>query len=546
MKYPLRSALRVLGWMKRFVDNCRLPANERKRGYLTSAEISQQMESLIRVNQDRSVELKNYTDHQKRLNLTPRENGILECRGRIQGDFPVYLHPECVLAGKVIEYAHLRTLHGGVGLTMTEIRMKYWIPRLRQLVRSYVRKCKWCRRFNAKAFHAPVPGLLPTDRSEGDTAFRVIGVDYAGPFKYKHGKREKKAYLLINACSLSRAIHLELLDDMTTEGFIRSLKKFIARRGRPKKIYSDNARSFQSAAKWLKNVMTSEKLQGYLAEEEIEWKHNLSRAPWWGGQFERLIRVVKQSLYKTVGNACLRREELEEVILDLEIHLNNRPLSYVDDDVELPIITPNALMFGIAPERSLEDDVKSFTDSDLRKRAKYVRRCKESLWQRWRNEYVRGLREQHNMNTGTRTIQVAVGDVVTILNENKEKNRAKWNLGIVDQVYPGPDGVVRSVRLRAGKSFLNRPVQKLYPLERSVAQCRGEFENTDTIPTINTEISTPTTEAESDDQPPNVVSAEAPLSPSSEFQRISSDHSTGRSKRTPAVKASRNMKKSRQ
>ena len=348
--------------------------------------------------------------------------------------------------------------------------MNYWIPRLRQLVRSHVKRCKWCRRFHAKAFKVPVPGLLPTDRSEGDTAFRVIGVDYAGPLYYKKGKQQKKVYLLINACSLSRAIHLELLDDQTTDGFIRSFKKFVARRGLPKKVYSDNARTFQSAAKWLKNIITSEQLQGYLTEEQIEWHINLSRAPWWGGQFERLIRVVKQSLYKTVGRACLTRDELEEVVLDLEIHLNNRPLSYVEDDIELPIITPNALMFGNAPKHSVEDDVSSFSDRDLRKRAKYVKRCKEALWKRWKNEYVRGLREQHNMGTGTRSCQVAVGDVVTIFNEDGEKNRAAWKLGIVDEVFPGQDGVVRSVRLRAGKSYLSRPVQKLYPLEMSVSR----------------------------------------------------------------------------
>ena len=127
-------------------------------------------------------------------------------------------------------------------------------------------------------------------------------------------------------------------------------------------------------------------------------------------------------------------------------------------------------MFGIPPKHSLEDDETSFSDKDLRKRAKYLKRCKESLWKRWRNEYVRSLREQHNMSNGTRTNQVSVGDVVTILSEDKEKNRAKWKLGIVHEIFPGRDGVVRSVRLRAGKTFLNRPVQKLFPLEMKATQ----------------------------------------------------------------------------
>ena len=554
-KHSLRMTLRVLGWIRRFVSNCQLSAKgkERKCGYLSSNEITSQMHELIRASQNRSKELRNFTDHQNRLNLALDDSNILVCRGRLQGDSPIYLHPDTLLAEKLIQHAHLRTLHGGVGLTMTEIRMTYWIPRLRQLVRSHVRKCKWCRRFHAKPLSVPVPGFLPTDRSEGDTAFRVIGVDYAGPFVYKAGKKEKKAYLLINACSLSRAIHLELLDDMTTDGFICSFKKFVARRGRPKTIYSDNAKTFQSAARWLKNIVTSEQLQGYLSESQMEWKMNLSRAPWWGGQFERLIRIVKQSLYKTIGRACLQRNELEEVILDLEINLNNRPLSYVEDDIELPIITPNALMFGITPKHSLEDDVMSFSDRDLRKRAKYVQRCKEALWKRWRNEYVRGLREQHNMGAGTRKTQLAVGDVVTILSEKKEKNRSQWKLGIVDQLFPGRDGVVRSVRLRAGKSYLDRPVQKLYPLEMSISRAVEDTSETpkntpitvkDTSVTVeDTTVTAEDTSVTAEDTPVTSEDTSVTVEDASKTSDELSAVNSGRSKRAAAAKARQSLKK---
>ena len=106
------------------------------------------------------------------------------------------------------------------------------------------------------------------------------------------------------------------------EEFIKCLKKFVVKRGRPTRIYSDNAKTFKAAAKWLFQVMRSEKLHGYLPEEQIDWRFNLSRAPWWGGQFKRLIGVVKQSLHKCVGKANVNWSELE-VLLDVETNLNN-------------------------------------------------------------------------------------------------------------------------------------------------------------------------------------------------------------------------------
>ena len=128
--------------------------------------------------------------------------------------------------------------------------------------------------------------------------------------------------------------------------------------------------------------MKDEKLQNYLAHQNIQWQFNLSRAPWWGGQFERLVGVVKQALYKSVGRAKLTWSEFEEVMLDVEIALNNRPLSYIEDDVQLPVLTPSALMFG-QPNLLPEKDTDSLGNVDLRKRARYLRRCKDALWSRW-------------------------------------------------------------------------------------------------------------------------------------------------------------------
>jgi len=167
----------------------------------------------------------------------------------------VYLPPNAVRSEKLTQGAHVLTLHGGVCLTITYIRRDCWIPRLRRLKKKVIRGCFGCKRFQATAFQNPPPGNLPIERTTGSVPFQVVAVDYAGPISYKaSSKRETgKAYILLFACSLTTAIHLELLSDQTTVGFIKSFKRFIARR-RSQKVYSDNGRSFVAAARWLRRM----------------------------------------------------------------------------------------------------------------------------------------------------------------------------------------------------------------------------------------------------------------------------------------------------
>ena len=247
-KFGIWKTLRVCARLKRFVMNCRNP-NQKLLGPLTMKELEKQRLFWIkRVQSSCDVE-----DDRLRLNLQPNAIGILECRGRIQGRYPIYLPDASPYTTKLVEDSHLRTLHGGVGMTMAHVRENYWIPRLRQLVRKVIKKCYGCRRFQAKALQQPPPGMLPLERTVGNHPFQAIGVDFAGPLKYKKSnKAEGKAYIVLYACSLTRAIYVELLATLSAQEFISSLKRFIARKGRPQKIFSDNGKTFVAAEKWLK------------------------------------------------------------------------------------------------------------------------------------------------------------------------------------------------------------------------------------------------------------------------------------------------------
>eukprot|EP00794_Sanderia_malayensis_P018487 gene18486-biopygen15576 len=153
----------------------------------------------------------------------------------------------------------------------------------------------------------------------------------------------------------------------------------------------------------------------------------------------------------------IKWSELEEVIIDIEVALNNPPLSYVEDDIQLPILTPNAIQFGL-PNTIPEEEVDDIDDRDMRKRARYLRRCKDVYWTRWMGDYSRGLQEKHNLKHKTKSSVIKIGDVVII--KNDEGNRGKWNLELME----GKDKVGRGAKVRATKSLSERAIQHLCPL----------------------------------------------------------------------------------
>ena len=462
-KHDLWKVLRVGAWINRFLFNCKAKPKDRRLGPLVASEIKMVKKWWIRRAQSEARRQPSFVKESLELNLQQNDEQILECRGRIQGSYPVYLPDSNTFTEKLVENSHLKTLHGGVALTMTHVRNSYWIPRLRRLVKRIRNRCFGCKR--VKAYSTPPPGILPTTRTQGKTSFEVIGVDFAGPIKYRTTRKSfKKSYLALYACSLTRGIYLDLLPTLETDEFLRSFKTFVARRGRPKIVYSDNGGTFIGAAAWLKKVMKDEKVNGYLAKQDVEWRFNLSRAPWWGGQFERLVGLVKSAMYKVIGGGNLSWKELLDVILDVEVALNNRPLDYVEDDVQQPILTPNSMLLGQS-NTIPQLEPHNIDDGDLRKRAKHLQRCKEAVWRRWTKEYLRALRERHNLKHGTKLVTPKVGDVVIV--KNDERNRGKWQLGVIVHLLTGKDGFVRGARLRTGKGFLERAVQLLYPLELS-------------------------------------------------------------------------------
>ncbi|XP_074652800.1 uncharacterized protein LOC141907098 [Tubulanus polymorphus] len=320
-----------------------------------------------------------------------------------------------------------------------------------------VRQCVVCRKLSGRPFKLPVEPPLPGARVADVPAFFHTGIDFAGPFNVKMMSESQKCYICLFTCSVSRGLHLEVTEDQSTESFMRAFRRFVSRRSLPKKVLTDNAATFKKASE-------------YVSKKGVEWSFITKRAPWHGGFWERLVGIVKMVLKKVIGRALISFDEFRTVVSEAEAIVNDRPLTYSSTDIndEAPV-TPSQLMCGhrlttlphdfITPEE-LEDPDFQIQKNEADVRARRLDEILTRFRSRWSKEYLTALRE-YNQRSGKEE-QIKVGEVVII---HEETPRLKWKLGLVTELFYGPDRICRSVALKTANGFTNRAVSKLYPLE---------------------------------------------------------------------------------
>ena len=304
---PYWIVLRITAWAVRFTGNPleKKQKGRKQKGALCTDEIRRAKELWMRRVQR---EISKDTETPGWRLVEDKDTG------RIPGYRPTYLK-DCLLTQKLIRHVHSELKHLGVANTMAEIRKEWSIPKLRPKVKKMVNMCNVCKVFNTKPYGPTATADMPDFRVDASRPFETTGVDFARFVTFKITKKDQgKCYILLFTCATSRAVHLELTKTQTAEEFQRRLNVY------------------QITATWIKNIRKSKRLQDYLAKQGISWRFNLSRSPWWGGMYERLIKDVKKTLHKTLGRTNLGFEHLEAVIIDIEKNLNNRPLTYLDSD----------------------------------------------------------------------------------------------------------------------------------------------------------------------------------------------------------------------
>uniref|UniRef100_A0A7I4Y532 Integrase catalytic domain-containing protein n=1 Tax=Haemonchus contortus TaxID=6289 RepID=A0A7I4Y532_HAECO len=318
---------------------------------LTGLELREAKKCIIKDHQKAMVD-EHRINSQKDLNIKPDHDGILRCYGRLEhaailpsANTPIFIVPKTALARLIIWEAHLQ-YHQGVAHTMAIVRGSFWIPKLRQQVSQIIRSCLPCQKLNNLPFRYPDMEALPKARVQRTRPFEHVGLDYFGPMPILITKEDKsKAYGCIYTCRTTRLIHLELVENMTTEAFLNALRRIFARRGVPKTITCDNAPTFllgeQILFDAIKRMLQSEKVESALARREIEWIHITPYAPWQGGFYERLIKSIKHSLYKALGKQTVTFDDLRTILTEIEAVLNSRPLTYQEEKWEQqPILRP--------------------------------------------------------------------------------------------------------------------------------------------------------------------------------------------------------------
>ena len=464
---------RVTAWVLRFVrklknkkvDNNITNKNEyveKKNCWLSVEEIQASKNMWIKQCQRN---LNNQFDKlDKNLETFYDETQLLRCKGRLSNAsisydarFPVLL-PRGRLAYIITLDVHSALKHAGVRQTLTEMRKKFWIIKGRNFVRKTLHDCRVCRKFDRKAYRYPPTPSLPEDRVKGEQAYKAAGIDYAGPLHVRNVYGEElttfKSWIALMTCAASRAVHLDLASDSSGEECVEVLKRFISRLGAPDIIRSDNGKNF-----------ISEEVQNFATSKNIDWKFNLEAAPWQGGFWERLVGSVKRPLRKVLGKATLRYNEMLTVLSEIEVILNNRPLTYLYvDEVEEPL-TPNHLIFGHSLNLSAERIPQT---DDMDKRFRFVNTLLEHFWKCWSSEYLQELREHWKNSSSKSKRYIQENDVVLIFEDKRP--RSQWRLGKVVELIHGRDGCVRGAVLQTctkegRRSKIRRPVNRLIPLE---------------------------------------------------------------------------------
>ena len=313
---------------------------------------------------------------------------------RFETKFPALLVGHHPLTMLIIKQVHDRVLHNGLRSTLNEFRAKFWLTRARQRIRHVIHKCNTCRWFESLPYQYPVLPHLPDFRVEGTEAFLIIGTDLAGPLYMRHSLKytnTHKVWIVIFTCTLTRAVHFEIMQGMSAEQFILALRRFISRRRTPNLIVSDNAKTFKRADKSLQDLFKNKEVKQFLILKRIRWQNILSKVPWHGRIYERLMKSVKRCLKKVLRSSKVTLDELYTLVVEVEGTLNNCPLIYLSAEEFDTALTPSHLICGRRleqlPDLNVPDGNEELNPNILNKRQKYLSSLLRHWWDRWINGF---------------------------------------------------------------------------------------------------------------------------------------------------------------
>lgn len=448
------------------------------------------------------------------LNLFIDNAGLLRCKGRLSRvNYYSYSTLNPILVAKhhpltvlLVRDQHQKSKHLGIGTTLTALRERgFWIPAGRQVVKRIIKECVTCQKFNNLAFSYPKLTDLPKERVRFVQPFQDTAIDYTGHVYVKDEDGQmKKMYIVVYTCLAMRAIHLDVVPDLTVKSFLQSFSRFCSVYRVPLSLYTDNASYFVAAQKVMKNFFLSEEFKDHIQQLNITHKTIPAYASWVGGVYERQVKTVKQCLYKTVGRAKLNYFELTTHLAAVQDCVNNRPITYVSSEIdEVEPLTPNKLLKPHTnPRLRLVEDIdgddplwtptQNENHEQLNKTLQKQEQILQNYKKMWYSQYLLSLREtSRDVFQTAWEDKIAVGDVVLI--DTRDKPRVYWNMGRVTQVLHGVDGKVRQVVLKTPSGQSRYSTKLLYPLEVQATHSGTVSNITDTASPVANGATAPST-----------------------------------------------------
>lgn len=477
---------RILSYVKRFLFNCKKQNVNKKKGTLCPDELTAALNELIKLEQRKHFEKEfkfgefkmNEKSNLSSLNPFVDGFGLLRVGGRLQNatltfdqKHPIILPKGSALTKLLIIHEHIRLKHAGQKMTLSSLHERYWLINANREVKSVLHKCVLCFRLKAKNARQ-LMGSLPLDRVNMARPFQIVGTDYAGAFNIKQTRIRKpvitKAYVVMFICFLTKAIHIELASDMTTNTFLGCLKRFISRRNKPTKIYCDNASYYRGANNVLKELYESlnstehqNKIIDFSNSERISFHFIPSYSPVFGGLWEAGIKSIKYHMKRVIGNLVLTYEEMYTVLVQIESILNSRPLTPLSrDSDDMAYLTPGHFLTG-APLTSYPE--LNLTDINIGKLSfwKQCTKLQQTFWAQWHKQYLTMLQSRPKWQSSQPNLQE--GAMVLIKSDNVTP--LQWPVGRIVKVIPGNDNLVRALDVKTPKGFVIRTsIMKVCPL----------------------------------------------------------------------------------
>ncbi|XP_055527264.1 uncharacterized protein LOC129719873 [Wyeomyia smithii] len=340
--------------------------------YLSSEELLKGQRTLIRLTQWQAFpnemvllthNQQNSTDKQLQLEkssslyrLSPMLDtfGILRMEGRItaapnvteSSKFPIILPRKHRFTYLMLDDYHRRFRHCNHETVVNEVRQKYYVPQLRVAVKQVAKVCQWCKVYKVKP-SIPRMAPLPAVRlASFERPFTHTGLDLFGPLVVKIGRSNAKRWIAVFTCLTIRAVHVEVVHSLSTSSCIKSIRRFVVRRGSPATIYSDNGTNFQGANRLLQEQM--EELAITFTSTSTKWMFIPPGTPHMGGAWERMVRSIKNGMNVAYqSHAKLDDESLETLVIEAEGIVNSRPLTYLPiASEESEALTPNHFLLG--------------------------------------------------------------------------------------------------------------------------------------------------------------------------------------------------------